>query len=108
MNNNKALKVLQQQTVEGRKVSLLLAYVNDHGPQQASTLNLLVEQSKTLRLAAGMFYLILTPDGKYSMGQDGREVIGWLMGQCYRPTTWATLEARATSFKRITRKPHGH
>lgn len=107
MKTNPTLAALKTQTAQGRKVSLLLAYVQEHGPQPSSILNHLVKQSKALRLAVSMDYLILTPDGKHSMGQGGHEVIAWLLGKVTRPESWDRLEARC-KVTHLTRGANGH
>jgi hypothetical protein len=103
MNNKAILKKLHEQSAMGRKVSMLLAYVTEHGPQPESVLVGLCGTGKPLRLAAGMSYLVLTPDGHYSLAPDGNEVVMWLLGKVSKPKSLATLEARATSFKKLKR-----
>jgi hypothetical protein len=54
-----------------------------------------------------MSYLVLTPDGRYSMSLQGSEVVMWLLGRVERPKHWQHLEARATTFKKLKRS-NGH
>jgi len=102
MKSDKIVKRLKEQTKSRRLVIHLLAFVNEEGPQPPSVLRRLSGESNPLDLARRGEYLTLTPDGKFSITDDGTEVLTWILGLSPEPTKWRHLEKGI--IKRLIRK----